>query len=240
MNRLTPPASSATHQPPPACASTIPTSIESATLPADLVREAQTAMMRSTLKHSGIIRERMQALHIQPRPLSFEDPGVSLYSTDVHSHTSPDCLLNTLMVSAAHSAALDLHNLACTVQPVPPLLDASERFGIAFFAQIRENAGAALRLRHTLDHIAAEMGARSLNFVPERPWIELVHQMLSPFPSPLDATVLLPVELFRIRFRGIDWPQMETLLADALRSLPTELTTDGRKDVFTLTLSGQN
>ncbi len=213
-------------------------SIEAATLPSQLVKEAQAAMMHSTLRHSGVIRERMQALNIQPRPFSFDDPGVSVYSTDSRSQTAPDCLMNTLMMSAAHSAALDLHNLACTVQPVTPLLDANERFGIAFFAQIRENAGAAVRLRDTLDLIAAEIGARSLQYVPERPWIELVHQMLSPFPSPLDASVLLPVELIRIRFRGMDWAQMEGLLADALRALPAINVKRGRKDVFTFTLSG--
>lgn len=232
MNRL--PASIVTDHP----EATGSTCLESATLPSELVKQAQAAMLHSTLRHSGVIRERMQALHIQPRPFSFDDPGVAVYSTDTRSHTAPDCLMNTLMVSAAHSAALDLHNLACTVQPVPPLLDARERFGIAFFAQIRENAGAAVRLRDTLDLIAAEMGARSLGYVPDRPWIELVHQMVSPFPSPLDASVLLPVELFRIRYRGIDWPQMETLLADALRALPAVTSKNGRKDVFTLTLSG--
>lgn len=234
MNRLNPPAALPANEPLPPH----PPVLESATLPAELVREAQSAMMSSTLKHSGILRERMHALQIQPRPLSFGDPGVAVYSTDTHSHTSPDCLLNTLMVSAAHSAALDLHNLACTVQPVPPLLDASERFGVAFFAEIRENAGAALRLRDTLDLIAAEIGARSLHFVPERPWIELVHQMVGPFPSPVDESVLLPVQLFRIRYRGIEWSQMESLLADALRALPVEKAHHGRKDVFTLTLSG--
>ncbi len=236
MNRLTPPTVLSS----PKAETTAANPLETATLPAELVKEAQAAMMRSTLKHSGIIRERMHALQIQPRPLSFGDPGVSVYSTDTRSHTAPDCLMNTLMVSAAHSAALDLHNLACTVQPVTPLLDASERFGIAFFAQIRENAGAAVRLRDTLDLISAEIGARSLSYVPDRPWIELVHQMLSPFPSPLDASVLLPVQLFRIRYRGIDWPQMEALLADALRSLPSVALLRGRKDVFTLTLSGHS
>ncbi len=216
------------------------TCLESATLPGELVKQAQSVMMHSTLRHSGIIRERMQALQIQPRPFSFDEPGVAVYSTDQHSHTAPDCLINTLMVSAAHSAALDLHNLACTVEPVPPLHGASERFGIAFFSQIRENAGAAVRLRDTLDLIIAEVGARSLSYVPDRPWIELVHQMVSPFPSALDASVLLPVELFRIRYRGIDWSQMETLLADALRALPAVSSKNGRKDVFTLTLSGHS
>jgi hypothetical protein len=182
----------------------------------------------------------MQALNIQPRPLSQKDPGVAVYSTDVKSHASPDCVLNTMMMSAAHIAALDLHNLACTVEPVPPLLDASERFGVAFFAQLRENAGAAVRLRDTLDVISGEIAARSLAYVPERPWIELVHQMVSPFISAADSSVLLPVELFRIRYRGLDWQQVEGLLADALRSLPALREQHGKRDVFTLTLSGHS
>jgi hypothetical protein len=214
--------------------------LESATLPSALVKQAQAALMQATIQHSGVIRERMHALQIQPRPFSFEEPNVAVYSTDVKSHASPDCLLNTIMMSAAHSAALDLHNLACTVEPVTPLLDSAERFGIAFFAQTRENAGAAIRLRDTLDIVAAEMATRSLTFVPERPWIEFVHQMVSPFPSPMDASTLLPVELFRIRFRGLDWSQMEALLADALRSLPALSEKNGRRDVFTLTLSGHS
>jgi hypothetical protein len=214
------------------------TDLEAATLPSSLVRQVQEALTHCTLIHSGILRERMQALQIQPRPLSQEDPGVSVYSTDVKSHASPDCLINTMMMSAAHAAALDLHNLACTVEPVTPLLDASERFGVAFFAQIRTNAGAAIRLRDTLDIIAGEIAARSLSFVPERPWIELVHQMVNPFTSAADSSTLLPVELFRIRYRGLTWQQVETLLADALRSLPLLTEQKGRRDVFTLTLSG--
>jgi hypothetical protein len=214
--------------------------LQEATLPRSLVRQVQEALTHCTLLHSGILRERMQALQIQPRPLAPGDPGVSVYSTDVKSHRAPDCLLNTMMMSAAHSAALDLHNLACTVEPVPPLLDASERFGIAFFAQLRGNAGAAIRLRDTLDLVAAEMAARSLAYVPERPWIEFVHQMVSPFVSAADPAVLLPVELFRIRYRGLDWSQVEGLLADALRSLPALSEEQGLRDVFTLTLSGQS
>ena len=214
--------------------------LEQATLPRSLVRQVQEALTHCTLLHSGILRERMQALQIQPRPLSQEDPGVAVYSTDVKSHASADCVLNTMMMSAAHIAALDLHNLACTVEPVPPLLDASERFGVAFFAQLRENAGAAVRLRDTLDVISGEIAARSLAYVPERPWIELVHQMVSPFVSPADASVLLPVELFRIRYRGLDWQQVEALLADALRSLPALRDQQGKRDVFTLTLSGHS
>jgi hypothetical protein len=214
--------------------------LEQATLPSSLVRQVQEALTHCTLLHSGILRERMQALNIQPRPLSQKDPGVAVYSTDVKSHASPDCVLNTMMMSAAHIAALDLHNLACTVEPVPPLLDASERFGVAFFAQLRENAGAAVRLRDTLDVISGEIAARSLAYVPERPWIELVHQMVSPFISAADSSVLLPVELFRIRYRGLDWQQVEGLLADALRSLPALREQHGKRDVFTLTLSGHS
>jgi hypothetical protein len=82
------------------------------------------------------------------------------------------------------------------------------------------------------------MAARSLTFVPERPWIELVHQMVNPFTSAADSSTLLPVELFRIRYRGLTWQQVETLLADALRSLPLLTEQKGRRDVFTLTLSG--
>ncbi len=238
MNRLLP------KSPEPAPQETLPgiatNALASAILPVSMVEKAYDSIQHSTLRHSGIIRERMQSLGIQPRPFSFDPPNVAVYSTDIHSHTAPDCILNTLMMSAAHSAALDLHNLACTVEPVTPLFGASERFGIAFFAQVRENAGAAVRLRDTLEIVAAEVGARSLGFVPERPWIELVHQMIGPFPSPLDDTVLLPVELFRIRYRGLDWPQMESLLADALHSLPPVTARDGRKDVFTLTLSGHS
>lgn len=214
--------------------------LEHATLPGTLVRQVQEALTHCTLQHSGVLRERMQALHIQPRPLSQEDPGVAVYSTDVKSHASPDCVLNTMMISAAHIAALDLHNLACTVEPVPPLLDASERFGVAFFAQLRENAGAAVRLRDTLDVISGEIAARSLAYVPERPWIELVHQMVHPFTSAADPSVLLPVELFRIRYRGLEWRQVEGLLADALRSLPVLREQQGKRDVFTLTLSGHS
>jgi hypothetical protein len=214
--------------------------LESATLPRSLVRQVQEALTHCTLLHSGILRERMQALQIQPRPLSQEDPGVAVYSTDIKSHAAPDCLLNTMMMSAAHAAALDLHNLACTVDPVTPLLDASERFGVAFFAQIRSNAGAAIRLRDTLDIIAGEIAARCLTYVPDRPSIELVHQMVNPFVSAADSSVLLPVELFRIRYRGIEWHQVESLLADALRSLPLLSEHKGRRDVFTLTLSGHS
>ena len=231
MNRLPPPLQSLDSE---SCRPRL----ESATLPLSLVRQVEEALTHSTLRHSGILRERMQAMHIQPRPVDRPELGVAVYSTDDRSHESPDCLLNTIMISAVHSAALDLHNLACTVEPVPPLLDASERFGIACFTQIRSNAGAAVRLRDTLDVIAGEIAARSLAYVPEMPWIEFVHQMVCPFTSPADSSVLLPVEVFRLRYRGLEWAQMEGLLADALGSLPVLTEIGGRRDVSTLTVSG--
>lgn len=214
--------------------------VEVAPLPRSLVSASAETLLEATLTQSGILRDRMQSLHIQPRPFSFDEPNVTVYSTDKKSHGCPECSMITMMMAASHSAALDLHNLACTVTPVAPLLDASERFGVAFFAQTRENAGAAIRLRDTLDIVAAEMATRSLAYVPERPWIEFVHQMLSPVASPLDSCNLLPVEVFRIRFRGLEWAVVEGLLADALSSLPVLTERDQRSDVFTLTLSGQS
>jgi hypothetical protein len=234
MNRhLPPPGTPATDSPLSDRAA-----LELATLPRSIVQQVQATLIKSTLTHSGVIRDRMKSLQIQPRPHDAEEPSVSVYSTDPEIHSRPDCLLNTMMVSAAHQAALDLHNLACTVEPVLPLFDASERFGIAFFAQTCQNAGAGVRLRDTLDLITGEVGARSLSFIPERPWIEIVHQMIAPFASPLNPRELLPVGLLRIRFRGLDWEQVDGLVADALRSLPPAAQQAGRRDVFTLTLSG--
>jgi len=214
--------------------------IEAAPLPRWLIDASADALMGATLSHSGVLRDRMQSLQIQPRPFSFDEPNVSVYSTDQKSQTSADCAMMTMMMAASHSAALDLHNLACTVSPVPPLLNASERFGVAFFAQTRESAGAAIRLRDTLDIVAAEMITRSLAYVPERPWIEFIHQMLSPIESPTTPYNLLPIEVFRIRFRGLEWSVVEGLLADALSSLPVLTERNQRSDVFTLTLSGQS
>ncbi len=212
--------------------------MEAAPLPRSLVSASAEALLSSTLAHSGVLRDRMQALHIQPRPFSFDEPNVVVYSTDPKSHTCPDCTVATMMIAGAHSAALDLHNLACTVNPVTPLNNASERFGVAFFAQTRQSAGAAIRLRDTLDIVAAEMVTRSLAYVPERPWIEFIHQMLSPIEAPTAPHHLLPLEVIRIRFRGLEWNIMEGLLADALSSLPLLTEHNQRSDVFTLTLSG--
>lgn len=235
------PADSTAHLPPSRPPSSVPLAeVEAAPLPRWLVEASIDGMMKATIGYSSILRDRMQALQIQPRPFSFEEPNVSVFSTDKKSQTCPDCTIATMMVAASHSAALDLHNLACTVTPVPPLTNASERFGVAFFAQTRESAGAAIRLRDTLDIVAAEMATRSLAYVPERPWIEFVHQMLNPIESPSEPYNLLPIEVFRIRFRGLDWSVVEGLLADALSTLPVLTEHNGRSDVFTLTLSGQS
>jgi hypothetical protein len=214
--------------------------IEAPPLPRSIVNASADAMLAATLSLSGVLRDRMQALQIQPRPFSFDEPNVAVYSTDPKNHTCANCGVMTMMMAASHSAALDLHNLACTVNPVPPLHGASERFGVAFFAQTRESAGAAIRLRDTLDVVAAEMVTRSLAYVPDRPWIEFIHQMLSPVESPTAPYNLLPIEVFRIRFRGLDWSVVEGLLADALSSLPVLTERNQRSDVFTLTLSGQS
>jgi len=239
MNRLIAPP---LPQPPPSALSQkrpVPAPLETARIPSALVRQAQRTMLHETFRHSGTLRERMQALQIQPLPTADHDPEVAVYSTDTVSHAKADCLLNTIMVSAAHSAAIDLHNLACTVEPVPPLAESSEKFGVAFFAQTQSNAGAALRLRDTIDCIASSIGLGALNGCSTQPAVQLVHQMINPFPSVVDPAMLLPVEVVRIRFHSIEWAEVQSLLADALRSLPLSCEEKGRRDVFTLTLSGR-
>jgi glutamate synthase (ferredoxin) len=168
-------------------------------------------------------------------------------------------LLQPRAVALAKTAALDL---SCLIDPIPQAADrswlqhdaAAHGNGVILEDQLLADAElmAAIeghgRLARTLAivntdrsvgaRLAGEIAARSLTFVPERPWIELVHQMVNPFTSAADSSTLLPVELFRIRYRGLTWQQVETLLADALRSLPLLTEHKGRRDVFTLTLSG--
>ncbi|MCB1228201.1 MAG: hypothetical protein KDK99_20515, partial [Verrucomicrobiales bacterium] len=151
---------------------------------------------------------------------------------------SPVSILNSLLVSCAHRAAIDLHRLACDVQPIAASPLSEECFGVAFFAETRSPAAAGERLRHTLDLVAAEAAQRALRFVGQRPWLEIVHQAIPGLPSPLQADTAIPVSLVRIRYRGLSQDQVEGLMGEAVQALPAILSGSQEAiDVLAISLS---
>ncbi|MCB1228236.1 MAG: hypothetical protein KDK99_20690, partial [Verrucomicrobiales bacterium] len=106
-----------------------------ARLPRHLVHQTQAAILRDTFSNSGSIRIGMERLQIRPTGTADENPRIALFGSDARCHRSPVSILNSLLVSCAHRAAIDLHRLACDVQPIAASPLSEECFGVAFFAE---------------------------------------------------------------------------------------------------------
>jgi hypothetical protein len=210
--------------------------------PQQTVVDAADAIMHHTFGNIARLRDALQTLQVQPRVFSGAEPGVSVFAAEPANHQSGHTFIHTLMMSGAHSAALTLHNLACTVDPVPQWSAGEEFFGTAFFSEGTTDSEAVDRLRNALDELAGVLVSRSSRFVSQRPWIEFVHQIVEPAPAPMaeDPDAFLPLEVFRIRYRGLTPCQFEELLAGALQAVAGVPAPGGdpEGDLLVLTLSG--